>query len=134
MFLLGSKLSRMTLRRLEKLFTAHVRKEVRPRVEAVAKNKHFFAVEAIEAIFMQLFLLEVRKRTENPSIIWLHDGLWIGREVENQILYAAEKHVRQILFPHASSDSSLFVIVDLHAAWNDVVSHRPPPPYPCSVS
>ena len=69
------------------IFTAHVRREVRPRVDALAKNRHFFAVEAIEAIFMQLFLLEVRKRTDTPSIIWLHDGLWIGREVDNQILY-----------------------------------------------
>ena len=37
------------------VFTAHVRREVRPRVEALAKNRHFFAAEAIEAIFMQLF-------------------------------------------------------------------------------
>ena len=45
-------------------FTAHVRREVRLKVEVLAKNRHFFAVEAIEAIFMQLFLLEVRKRTD----------------------------------------------------------------------
>ena len=62
------------------VFAAHVRREVRPHVEALAKNRHFFAAEAIEAIFMQLFfLLEVRKRTDLPSIIWLHDGLWTGR-------------------------------------------------------
>ena len=40
------------------VFTAHVRREVRPQVEALAKNRHFFAAEAIEAIFMQLFLLD----------------------------------------------------------------------------
>ena len=40
------------------IFTAHVRREVRPRVEALAKNRHFFVAEAIEAIFMQLFLLD----------------------------------------------------------------------------
>ena len=97
------------------VFTVHVRREVRPRVEALAKNRHFFAAEAIEAIFMQLFLLEVRKRTDTPSIIWLHDGLWIGREVDDQILYAAESHVRRLLFPHFVSASSLFSIVDLHA-------------------
>ena len=85
------------------VFTVHVRREVRPRVEAMAKNRHFFAAEAIEAIFMQLFLLEVRKRTDTPSIIWLHDGLWIGREVDDQILYAAESHVRSLLFPHSVS-------------------------------
>ena len=81
------------------IFTAYVRREVRPRVEALAKNRHFFAAEAIEVIFMQLFLLEVRKRTDTPSIIWLHDGLWIGREVDDQILYAAESHVRRLLSP-----------------------------------
>ena len=112
------------------VFTAHVRREVRPRVEALAKNRHFFAAEAIEAIFMQLFLLEVRKRTDIPSIIWLHDGLWIGREVDDQILYAAESHVRRLLFPHSDLTSSLFSIVDLHEAWQAVVSTCPPPPHP----
>ena len=106
------------------VFTAHVEeRSVRPRVEALAKNRHFFAAEAIEAIFMQLFLLEVRKRTDIPSIIWLHDGLWIGREVDDQILYAAESHVRRLLFPLTSS---LFSIVDLHEAWQAVVSTWPP--------
>ena len=108
------------------IFTAHVRREVRPRVDALAKNRHFFAAEAIEAIFMQLFLLEVRKRTDTPSINWLHDGLWIGREVDDQILYAAESHVRRLLFPHANSASSLFSIVDLHEAWQSAVSTCPP--------
>ena len=79
---------------------------------------------------MQLFLVEVRKRTETPSIIWLHDGLWIGREVDDHILYAAEKHVRQLLFPQASVGSSLFAITDLHTAWRDAFSQIPPPSYP----
>ena len=91
-------------------FTAHVRREVRPKVEAIAKNRHFFAAEATEAIFMQLFLLEVRKRTDIPSIIWLHDGLWIGCEVDDQVLYAAERHVRNC---HVNSASTC-----------------PPPPHP----
>ena len=109
------------------IFTAHVRREVRPRVEALAKNRHFFAAEAIEAIFMQLFLLEVRKRTDIPSIIWLHDGLWTGREVDDQILHAAECHVRRLLFPHSDLTSSLFSIVDLHEDWQAAVSTCPPP-------
>lgn len=112
------------------VFTAHVRKEVRPQVEALAKNRHFFAAEAIEAIFMQLFLLEVRKWTETPSIIWLHDGLWIGREVDNQVLYAAEKQVRQLLFPRLTPAHSLFVITDLHDAWQAAAANCSPPPHP----
>ena len=129
-FPLASKPLFMTLRQLERSFTVHVRREVRPRVEALAKNRHFFAAEAIEAIFMQLFLLEVRKRTDTPSIIWLHDGLWIGREVDDQTLYAAESHVRRLLFPHFASASSLFSIVDLHDAWQNAASNCPPPPHP----
>ena len=108
-------------------FTAHVRREVRPKVEALAKNRHFFAAEAIEAIFMQLFLLEVRKRTDIPSIIWLHDGLWIGCEVDDQVLYAAERHVRHLLFPHSDLTSSLFLVTSLHEAWQAVASTCPPP-------
>ena len=111
-------------------FTAHVRREVRPKVEALAKNRHFFAAEAIEAIFMQLFLLEVRKRTDIPSIIWLHDGLWIGSEVDDQVLFAAERHVRHLLFPHSDLTSSLFLITSLHDAWQAVASTCPPPPHP----
>ena len=114
-------------------FTAHVRREVRPKVEAVAKNRHFFAAEAIEAIFMQLFLLEVRKRTDIPSIIWLHDGLWIGSEVDDQVLFAAERHVRHLLFPHSDLTSSLFLITSLHDAWQAVASTCPPPPSPSAV-
>ena len=108
-------------------FTADVGREVRPKVEALAKNRHFFAAEAIEAIFMQLFLLEVRKRTDIPSIIWLHDGLWIGSEVDDQVLYAAERHVRHLLFPHSDLTSSLFLITSLHDAWQAVASTCPPP-------
>ena len=112
------------------VFTAHVRKEVRPHVDALAKNRHFFAAEAIEAIFMQLFLVEVRKWVETPSIIWLHDGLWINREVENHVLYAAERQVRQLIFPRLTFAHSLFVITDLHDAWQAAAANCSPPPYP----
>ena len=71
-----------------------------------------------------------RLGSDIPSIIWLHDGLWIGREVDNQILYAAERHVRLLLFPHSDPTSSLFSITCLHEAWQGVVSTCPPPPHP----
>ena len=77
---------------------------------------------------MPLFLLEVRKRTDIPSIIWLHDGLWIGSEVDDQVLFAAERHVRNLLFPHSDLTSSLFLITSLHDAWQAVASTCPPPP------
>ena len=116
------------------VFTAYVRREVRPQVEALAKNRHFFAVEAIETIFMQLFLLDVRKRTEKPSIIWLHDRLWIGKDVDDQILSASEKHVRQLLFPSSEMSYSLFSINSLQEARSAVVSTCPPPLHPPLLS
>ena len=82
----------------------------------------------IEAIFMQLFLLEVRKRTDVPSIIWLHDGLWIGRAVDDQILYAAERHVRQLLFPNSDLTSSLFSITSLYTRIGRLSSRLAHPP------
>ena len=54
----------------------------------------------------------------------------VGREVDGQILHAAESHVRRLLFPHSDLTSSLFSIVDLHEAWQAVVSTCPPPPHP----
>ena len=76
-------------------------------------NRHFYAVEAVEGIVMQLFLLEVRKRCLVPSILWLHDGFWIDKNVDDVILMAAERHVRSFLFPQASDGDPLFRIVDL---------------------
>ena len=48
-------------------------------------------------------------------------------EVDDQILYAAESHVRRLLFPHSYSASSLFSIVNLHEAWQAAVLTCPPP-------
>ena len=94
-------------------FTSHVRTTVRPHCEAVSRNKHFFAVEAIEGIVMQLFLIEVRKRCVAPSILWLHDGFWIDKNVDDEILFAAERHVRMTIFPASLGGDPLFRIIDL---------------------
>ncbi len=73
-------------------------------------------MEAIEGIVMQLFLLEVRKRCPVPSILWLHDGFWIDKHVDDGVLMAAERHVKAVLFPRASEGEPLFRIVDLAEA------------------
>ena len=101
------------------VFTAHVRREVRPLVEALAKNRHFFAAEAIEAIFMQLFLLEVRKRTDIPSIIWLHDGLWIGW---NTVIFIPDG--LPLFFRETSSTLSLKDVSSLHRTADGTVLCR----------
>ena len=121
-------------------FTLHIKAAIRPRLEVEFRNRHFFAVEAVEGIVMQLFLLEVRKRCVAPSILWLHDGFWIDKSVDDAILMAAERHVRLLLFPHDSGGDPLFRIVDLtesrsQALCSCPVSPFPPlfPPSPCTT-
>ena len=79
-------------------------------------------MEAIESIVMQLFLLEVRKRCFAPSIIWLHDGFWIDKQVDNEVLFAAEKHVKTLLFPTYDVHSPLFHVTDLAEARNQALA------------
>ena len=89
---------------------------LRPRMEVEFRNRHFYAVEAVEGIVMQLFLLEVRKRCFAPSIVWLHDGFWIDKQVDDGVLVAAERHVRALLFPLSEEGEPLFRIMDLTEA------------------
>ena len=65
---------------------------------------------------MQLFLLEVRKRCYAPSIIWLHDGFWIDKHIEDGVFLAADKHVKALLFPLSESSPPLFHVTDLSDA------------------
>ena len=69
-----------------KVTTEHLLQSLRLGLDVAFRNRRFFAVEAIESIVMQLFLLEVRKRCFAPSIIWLHDGVWIDKHVDNEVL------------------------------------------------
>ena len=109
---------------------SHILTGIRPHLEVAFRNKHFYAVEAIEGIVMQLFLLEVRKRCVAPSIIWLHDGFWIDKQVDDGILSAAERHIRSLLFPLSAKGSPLFHIADLTEARDRVLLGCPSSPYP----
>ena len=94
-----------------KVTTAHLLQTLRPGLDVAFRNRSFFAMEAIEGIVMQLFLLEARKRCFAPSIIWLHDGFWIDKHVDNEVLFAAEKHVKTLLFPTYDVHSPLFHVI-----------------------
>ena len=85
-------------------------------------------MEAIEGIVMQLFLLEVRKRCYAPSIIWLHDGFWIDKHIDDGVFLAAEKHVKSLLFPLSDSGAPLFHVTDLSEARNCARLSCPPLP------
>ena len=102
--------------------TSNMLAVVRPWLEVEYRNRHFYATEAMEGIVMQLFLLEVRKRCFAPSIIWLHDGFWIDKQVADEVLLAAEKYARSRLFPQSENHEPLFRIVDLTEA-RDAVLH-----------
>ena len=96
--------------------TSHLLNFIRPRLDVAFRNQSFFAAEAIEGIVMQLFLLEVRKRCYAPSIIWLHDGFWIDKHIEDGVFLAADKHVKALLFPLSESSPPLFHVTDLSDA------------------
>ena len=111
-------------------FTSHIKAVIRPRLEVEFRNRHFYAVEAVEGIVMQLFLLEVRKRCLVPSILWLHDGFWIDKNVDDGVLMAAERYVRSLLFPQACDGGPLFRSVDLAEARECALRSCPVSPIP----
>ena len=111
-----------------KVTTEHLLQSLRPGLDVAFRNRSFFAMEAIESIVMQLFLLEVRKRCLAPSIIWLHDGFWIDKHVDNEVLFAAEKHVKTLLFPTYDVHSPLFHVTDLTEVRNQALASCPPLP------
>ena len=111
-----------------KVTTEHLLQSLRLGLDVAFRNRSFFAMEAIESIVMQLFLLEVRKRCFAPSIIWLHDGFWIDKQVDNEVLFAAEKHVKTLLFPTYNVHSPLFHITDLTEVRNQALARCLPLP------
>ena len=117
-----------------KVTTSHLLQTIRPSLDVAFPNQSFFAAEAIEGIVMQLFLLEVRKRCYAPSIIWLHDGFWIDKHIDNEVFFAAERHIKTLLFPMSDASSPLFHVTDLTDARNDALSDCPPPPLLLSLA
>ena len=111
-----------------KVTTEHLLQSLRLGLDVAFRNRSFFAMEAIESIVMQLFLLEVRKRCFAPSIIWLHDGFWIDKQVDNEVLFAAEKHVKTLLFPTYDVHSPLFHVTDLTEVRNQALASCLPLP------
>ena len=49
-------------------FTAHVRREVRPKLEAPAKNRHFFAAEAIDSSRSGILMFPLRARLTKSTL------------------------------------------------------------------
>ena len=111
----------------------------RPHQLCTGLNKHFFALEFLESQFMVAFLQEIQKRDRCVSLIWLHDGLWVHKDLSNSLLLSCEQIAAHKVFPTLPEWPSLFRIQDV--ADQEVVVPRngsprasgylfPPPPYP----
>ena len=73
------------------VITARTLQHETPYQESTGANKHIFALEYLESQFMVAFLGEIKKRIRCVSIIWLHDGLWVPKELSNSLLLSCEQ-------------------------------------------
>ena len=110
----------------------------RPNQVSTGANKNFFALEYLESQFMVAFLREVKKRTRCISIIWLHDGLWVPKDLSNSLLFSCEQIAARQVFPTLSVWSSLSRIQAIPEPIEPLNDHVqlgqtgylfPPPPY-----
>ena len=101
-------------------------------------NKNFFALEYLESQFMVAFLREITKRTRCISIIWLHDGLWVPKDLNDCLLFSCEQLAARQAFPTLSAWSSIFRIQAIPEPNESLDNHVhlgqdgylfPPPPY-----
>ena len=119
--------------------TAEVLTQFRPDLLCTGANKHFFALEYVESRFMPAFLRELKKRDRCASIIWLHDGLWVQRELCNCLIFTAEQIAAQEVFPTCQEWPSLLRIECLQSKYAALRQALPrvhrghifPPPLTC---
>ena len=119
--------------------TSMVMMQYRLHQPCTGSNKHFFALEYLESQFMVAFLREVKKRDRCVSLIWLHDGLWVHKDLSNTLLFSCEQIAAQEVFPTLPEWSSLLRVQEVSEpgvfSCRDVHSRStgylfPPPPYP----
>ena len=93
--------------------TSMVMMQNRPHQPCTGLNKHFFALEFLESQFMVAFLQEIQKRNRCVSLIWLHDGLWVHKDLSNSLLLSCEQIAAQKVFPTLPEWPSLFRIQEV---------------------
>ena len=67
-----------------------------------------------EEYIMISYYKELTKRCHLTSVIWLHDGIWIPRNVSHQVIFEAERAMLDQLQLNMNN-SPLFSIRDLHS-------------------
>ena len=107
------------------VITASTLQHERPHQNSTGANKHFFALEYLESQFMIAFLSEIKKRTRCVSIIWLHDGLWVPKELSNSLLLGCEQIAARQTFPTLPTWSSLFRVQDIFLPWSSLTGVIP---------
>ena len=70
---------------------------LRPSYHSSDKGATFRVLEWHEECVMLTFYKELTRRVHLKSVIWLHDGLWIPKEVPLEIILTAERSMLQQL-------------------------------------
>ena len=110
-----------------------------PRLRPLYHNRDrgatFRVLEWYEEYVMLTFYKELTRRVHLKSVIWLHDGLWIPKEVPLEAILTAERIMLQQL---QLEQTPLFRIKDLYTETNEIVdalgevcpdqTHGPVPP------
>ena len=85
----------------------------RPEYITEARSATFRTLEWYEEYIMISYYKELTKRCHLTSVIWLHDGIWIPRNVSHQVIFEAERAMLDQLQLNMTN-SPLFSIRDLH--------------------
>ena len=86
---------------------------LRPEYTMEGRGAAFRTLEWYEEYIMISYYKELTKRCHLTSVIWLHDGIWIPRNVTNQVILEAERAMLDQLKVNMNGPS-LFSIRDLH--------------------
>ena len=78
----------------------------------------FRVLEWYEEYVMLTFYKELTRRVHLKSVIWLHDGLWIPKEIPLEAILTAERIMLQQL---QLEQTPLFRIKDLSTETNEIV-------------
>ena len=91
---------------------------LRPLYHQSDRGATFRVLEWYEEYVMLTFYKELTRRVHLKSVIWLHDGLWIPKEVSLEAILTAERSVLQHL---QLEQTPLFRIKDLWAETTEII-------------
>ena len=92
----------------------------RPTLTVSFRNRNYHACETVESQFMHCFYCNLCMRTQVTTAIWLHDGMWVSRDVPNEVIRLAEREALVSVFPGFQLDDPVFRMVPLESRYNDL--------------